>query len=186
MAHEAYFGYTPCSAAMPTKVAIPSNEPQKVLVIDVGGTHVKILATGEKEPRKVDSGLQMTAPLMVQAVKKLAQGWSYDSIALGYPGPVVHGRPLHEPANLGIGWVGFDFRKAFGRPVRLINDAAMQALGSYKGGRMLFLGLGTGLGSALVIEGVLEPMRLGPLPCGKGDTYRHTAGVRRPGRPCQS
>jgi len=163
---------------MPTKVAIPSNEPHKVLVIDVGGTHVKILATGEKEPRKVDSGPQMTAPLMVQAVKKLAQGWSYDSIALGYPGPVVHGRPLHEPANLGIGWVGFDFRKAFGRPVRLINDAAMQALGSYKGGRMLFLGLGTGLGSAMIVDGHLEPLELAHLPYKKDRTYEDYVGLR--------
>jgi predicted NBD/HSP70 family sugar kinase len=115
---------------------------------------------------------------MVQAVKKLAQGWSYDAVSLGYPGPVVHGRPLHEPANLGIGWVGFDFRKAFGLPVRLINDAAMQALGSYQGGRMLFLGLGTGLGSAMIVDGHLEPMELAHLPYKKGRTYEDYIGLR--------
>jgi len=163
---------------MTAKSAITGPEAHKVLVVDVGGTHVKILATGEKEPRKFDSGVTMTAPLMVQAVKKLAQGWSYDAIAIGYPGPVVHGRPLHEPANLGIGWVGFDFRKAFGLPVRLINDAAMQALGSYKGGRMLFLGLGTGLGSAMIVDGHLEPMELAHLPYKKGRTYEDYVGLR--------
>ena len=163
---------------MTAKAAITGPEAHKVLVVDVGGTHVKILATGEKEPRKIDSGPTMTAPLMVQAVKKLAQGWSYDAIAIGYPGPVVHGRPLHEPANLGIGWVGFDFRKAFGLPVRLINDAAMQALGSYKGGRMLFLGLGTGLGSAMIVDGHLEPMELAHLPYKKGRTYEDYVGLR--------
>jgi len=163
---------------MTAKSAITGPEAHKVLVVDVGGTHVKILATGEKEPRKIDSGGTMTAPLMVQAVKKLAQGWSYDAIAIGYPGPVVHGRPLHEPANLGIGWVGFDFRKAFGLPVRLINDAAMQALGSYKGGRMLFLGLGTGLGSAMIVDGHLEPMELAHLPYKKGRTYEDYVGLR--------
>ena len=163
---------------MTPKSATTSPEAHKVLVVDVGGTHVKILATGEKEPRKIDSGPTMTAPLMVQAVKKLAQGWSYDAIAIGYPGPVVHGRPLHEPANLGIGWVGFDFRKAFGLPVRMINDAAMQALGSYKGGRMLFLGLGTGLGSAMIVDGHLEPMELAHLPYKKGRTYEDYVGLR--------
>jgi polyphosphate glucokinase len=163
---------------MTAKSAITSPEAHKVLVVDVGGTHVKILATGEKEPRKIDSGPTMTARLMVEEVKKLAQGWTYDAIAIGYPGPVVHGRPLHEPANLGIGWVGFDFRKAFGLPVRLINDAAMQALGSYKGGRMLFLGLGTGLGSAMIVDGHLEPMELAHLPYKKGRTYEDYVGLR--------
>lgn len=168
---------------MPTKSAPPkpvqsAKQPHKVLVIDVGGTHVKILATGQKDPRKADSGPKMTARLMVAAVKKLAQGWSYDAIAIGYPGPVVHGRPLHEPANLGVGWVGFDFRKAFGHPVRIINDAAMQALGSYKGGRMLFLGLGTGLGSALMVDGHLEPLELAHLPYKKGKTYEDYVGLR--------
>jgi polyphosphate glucokinase len=163
---------------MPEKPTKSVSEGHKVLVIDVGGTHVKILATGEKEPRKIDSGPAMTAGLMVQAVKKLAQGWTYDAIAIGYPGPVVHGRPLHEPANLGIGWVGFDFRKAFGYPVRLINDAAMQALGSYQGGRMLFLGLGTGLGSAMIVDGHLEPMELAHLPYKKDRTYEDYVGLR--------
>jgi polyphosphate glucokinase len=168
---------------MPKKTAAPepaasATAPHKVLVIDVGGTHVKILATGEKEPRKADSGPKMTPALMVAAVKTLAKGWSYDAVALGYPGPVVHGRPIHEPANLGVGWVGFDFRKAFGLPVRLINDAAMQALGSYKGGRMLFLGLGTGLGSALIVDGHLEPLELAHLPYKKGKTYEDYVGLR--------
>jgi polyphosphate glucokinase len=150
----------------------------KVLVIDVGGTHVKVLASGQREPRKVDSGPDMTARLMVRAVKKLTAGWRYDAVAIGYPGPVVHGRPLAEPRNLGGGWVGFDFAKAFGKPVRLVNDAAMQALGSYEGGRMLFLGLGTGLGSALIDDGVLEPMELAHLPYKKGRTYEDYVGKR--------
>ena len=115
----------------------------KILVIDVGGTHVKILATGQREHRQADSGPAMTARAMVSAVKRLSSGWSYDHVAIGYPGPVVHGHVVAEPHNLGRGWVGFDFRHAFGRPVRLINDAAMQALGSYRRGRMLFLGLGS-------------------------------------------
>ena len=163
---------------MPKKPEPPATSPRKVLVIDVGGTHVKILATGQKETRKIDSGPTMTARLMVAAVKKLAEGWKYDAVALGYPGPVVHGRPMHEPANLGIGWVGFDFKKAFGFPVRVINDAAMQALGSYQGGRMLFLGLGTGLGSAVIVDGVLEPMELAHLPYKKGRTYEDYVGLR--------
>jgi polyphosphate glucokinase len=163
---------------MPTKSTLQPKPTHKVLVIDVGGTHVKILVSGQKEPRKIDSGPKMTARLMVAAVKKLAKGWSYDAVAMGYPGPVMHGRPLHDPANLGGGWVGFDFRKAFGCPVRVINDAAMQALGSYKGGRMLFLGLGTGLGSALVVNGVLEPLELAHLPFKKGKTYEDYVGLR--------
>ena len=150
----------------------------KVLVIDVGGTHVKVLATGQKESRKVVSGPAMTPTMMVQQVKQLVKDWSYDVVAIGYPGPVVHGRPLHNPANLAVGWVGFDFRRAFGRPVRLINDAAMQALGSYQGGRMLFLGLGTGLGSALIVDGQLEPLELAHLPYKKGKTYEDYVGLR--------
>ena len=162
---------------MPKKPAPSASTPHKVLVIDVGGTHVKILVTGQKESRKIDSGPTMTPRLMVAAVKKLAQGWTYDAVALGYPGPVVHGRPLHEPTNLAVGWVGFDFRKAFGCPVRLVNDAAMQALGSYKGGRMLFLGLGTGLGSAMIVDGHLEPMELAHLPYKKDRTYEDYVGL---------
>src|SRR5689334_18816023 len=125
----------------------------RVLVIDIGGTHVKLYATRRKEPLKIDSGPTMTPRRLVEAVKANTSGWKYDVIAIGYPGPVVHGKPLSDPANLGKGWVGFDFQKAFDRPVKIINDAAMQALGSYRGGRMLFLGLGTGLGSALVVDG---------------------------------
>ena len=113
----------------------------KVLVIDVGGTHVKVLATGQIEPRKIPSGPNLTPGQMVTQVKRLVKDWEFDVVSIGYPGPVIHGRPLREPHNLGGGWVGFDFRKAFGHPVKIINDAAMQALGSYKGGRMLFLGL---------------------------------------------
>jgi polyphosphate glucokinase len=150
----------------------------KVLVIDVGGTHVKVLASGQSERREVASGPKMTAGQMVQQVKQLAKGWSYDAVSIGYPGPVVHGHPLREPYNLGDGWLRFDFRKAFGRPVKLINDAAMQALGSYEGGRMLFLGLGTGLGSAMIVDGILEPMELAHLPYKKGKTYEDWVGER--------
>ena len=120
----------------------------------------------------------MTAQQMVEAVCKLAAGWDYDVVSIGYPGPVVHGKPIAEPANLGSGWVGFDFEKAFGKPVRIVNDAAMQALGSYEGGRMLFLGLGTGLGSALIVDGVLAPMELAHLPFKKGETYEDYVGLR--------
>jgi polyphosphate glucokinase len=149
-----------------------------VLTIDVGGTHVKVLATGQDEARKIVSGSSMTARRMVTAVKRTTADWKYDRVAIGYPGPVLHGRPVAEPHNLGAGWVGFNFEKAFGRPVRMINDAAMQALGSYRGGRMLFLGLGTGLGSALIIDGVLEPMELAHLPYKKGRTYEDYVGLR--------
>ncbi len=135
-----------------------------VLVVDVGGTHVKILATGQTEKREFASGPTLTARQMVAKVKRLARGWRYDVVAIGYPGPVMHDRVVAEPHNLGSGWVGFDFRRAFGCPVRVINDAAMQALGSYKGGKMLFLGLGTGLGTALIVDGLVEPMEIGHLP----------------------
>jgi polyphosphate glucokinase len=148
-----------------------------VLVIDIGGTHVKILATGQDEPRKFVSGPTLTPQLMAAGVKKLAHGWKYDVISMGYPGVVLHGRPIAEPHNLGRGWVHFDYRAAFGRPVKIINDAAMQALGSYKGGKMLFLGLGTGLGSTLIADGVVEPMELGHLPYKKG-TYEKYVGQR--------
>src|SRR5271157_1407374 len=149
-----------------------------VLVIDVGGTHVKLLLSGQREPRKVDSGPTMTAAKMVAAVKPFIADWSYDVVSIGYPGPVLHGRPLAEPRNLGGGWVGFDFRKAFRRPVKIVNDAAMQALGSYRGGRMLFLGLGTGLGCALVVDGRVEPMEIAHLPYHKGRTYEDYVGAR--------
>lgn len=149
----------------------------KVLVVDVGGAHVKILATGHDDPRKVVSGPTLTPQQMATGVKKLARGWKYDVISLGYPGFVLHGRPVAEPHNLGRGWVHFDYRAAFERPVKIINDAAMQAMGSYKGGKMLFLGLGTGLGSALIDDGVVEPMELGHLPYKKG-TYEEYVGQR--------
>jgi predicted NBD/HSP70 family sugar kinase len=151
---------------------------QNVLVLDVGGTHVKAGATGQKEIVKIESGPTMTPTIMVAAVKKATAGWKYDAVAIGYPGPVLHGRPVAEPHNLGVGWVGFDFRKAFGKPVKLVNDAAMQALGSYQGGRMLFLGLGTGLGTALIVDGELEPMELAHLPYKKGRTYEDYVGLR--------
>ncbi|HEY3886418.1 MAG TPA: ROK family protein [Vicinamibacterales bacterium] len=148
----------------------------KVLVIDVGGTHVKLLATGRKTAVKMPSGSNLTPARMVRAVKKATAGWKYDAVSIGYPGAVLHGRPVAEPHNLGGGWVGFRFRQAFGRPVQVINDAAMQALGSYRGGRMLFLGLGTGLGSALIVDGMLEPMELAHLPYKKGRTYEDYVG----------
>jgi polyphosphate glucokinase len=149
----------------------------KILVVDVGGTHVKILATGETQKREIVSGPEMTARQMVSAVKKLAKDWAYDVVSVGFPGPVLHGRPVAEPHNLGAGWAGFDFAPAFGLPVRVVNDAAMQALGSYRGGRMLFLGLGTGLGSAMIVNGIVEPMELGHLPYKKG-TFEDYVGER--------
>jgi polyphosphate glucokinase len=134
---------------------------------------------------KIPSGPKMTAKKMVADVKKVAAGWKYSAVSIGYPGPVVHGRPVSEPYNLGSGWVGFDFTRAFGHRVKVVNDAAMQALGSYKGGRMLFLGLGTGLGSALIVDGVLEPMELARLPYRKGRTFEDDiglAGLKRLGK----
>ena len=149
-----------------------------ILVIDIGGTNVKILATGQKEPIKIPSGATMSAQKMVDQVKQASAKWKYTAVSIGYPGPVLHGQPVAEPHNLAPGWVGFDFAKAFGHPVKMVNDAAMQALGSYDGGRMLFLGLGTGLGSALVVDGVLEPMELAHLPFKKGRTYEDYVGLR--------
>jgi polyphosphate glucokinase len=148
----------------------------KILVVDIGGTHVKILASGRRAPIKIDSGADLTPAKMIKTVRQAVDGWRFDVVSIGYPGVVVRGKPIVEPVNLSRGWVGFDFRKAFGRPVRVINDAAMQALGSYRGGRMLFLGLGTGLGSALVIEGVLEPMELSHLPYKNGRSYEDYLG----------
>jgi polyphosphate glucokinase len=150
----------------------------KVLVIDVGGSSVKLLATGQKEPRKFPSGPEMTAEAMVREARKTARDWNYEVVSIGYPGPVIHGRPLRDPHNLGAGWVNFDFQRAFSRPVKIVNDAAMQALGSYKGGRMLFLGLGTGLGSAMIVDGLLEPMELAHLPYKNGKTYEDYVGIR--------
>ena len=148
-----------------------------VLSIDVGGTHVKLLATGQDEPRKFVSGPKLTPRQMVTQVRKLARGWTYHVVSIGYPGMVTHNRPVSEPHNLASGWVGFNFKKAFGVPVKVINDAAMQALGSYKKGRMLFLGLGTGLGSAMIVDGDLQPMELGHLPY-KRATYEDYVGLR--------
>lgn len=148
-----------------------------ILVVDIGGTHVKVLATGQNEHREFPSGPFMTPKSMVAGVRKLTADWKYDAVSIGYPGVVVHNRPVAEPHNMGAGWVGFPFGKMFGRPVKLINDAAMQALGSYKGGKLLFLGLGTGLGSAMVVDGMVEPMELGHLPYKKA-TYEDYVGLR--------
>src|SRR4051812_26923246 len=148
-----------------------------VLGVDVGGAHVKILATGQEERRQFESGSTLTPGAMVEGVKTLAEGWPYDVVSIGYPGPVLRGRPVSEPVNLGTGWVGFDFEAAFGCPVKVVNDAAMQALGSYRGGRMLFLGLGTGLGSAMIVDGVVEPMELAHLPYRKA-TFEDYVGLR--------
>lgn len=159
------------------KTARTARSP-KVLVIDVGGTNVKMLATGQKEPRRYPSGPTMTPRKMVRLVKKSVRDWKFDCVSLGYPGPIINGHPLREPHNLGRGWVGFNFRKAFGCPTKVINDAAMQAVGSYKGGRMLFLGLGTGLGSAMIVNGMLEPMELAHLIYKNGKTYEDYLGLR--------
>lgn len=148
-----------------------------VLVIDVGGTHVKLLATGQQEPRKLVSGPTLTPVRMVAEVKSATNGWNYEAVSIGYPGPVKQGKPTAEPHNLAAGWVGFDFQSALGCPVKVINDAAMQALGGYKGGRMLFLGLGTGLGSTLIVEGVVAPLELGHLPYKKA-TFEDYVGLR--------
>jgi len=148
-----------------------------VLVIDVGGSHVKVLATGQSQRREFASGPGLTARAMVAGVKKLARGWRFDHVSIGYPGPVLRNQPVAEPWNLAKGWVGFDYEKAFARPVRVINDAAMQALGSYRGEKMLFLGFGTGLGSALIVNGIVAPMELGHLPY-KKTTFEDYVGQR--------
>ena len=159
------------------KTAQTAKSP-KVLVIDVGGTNVKLLATGQKEPRRYPSGPSMTPQKMVRLVKKSVSDWKFDCISLGYPGPIINGHPLREPHNLGRGWVRFNFQKAFSCPVKILNDAAMQAVGSYEGGRMLFLGLGTGLGSAMIVDGILQPMELAHLGYKKGKTYEDYLGLR--------
>lgn len=154
-----------------------------VLVLDVGGTSIKMLMNGKSEPRKFESGISMTPTQMVQSVKESTEDWQYDAISVGYPGVVHHGRMLAEPHNLGAGWVDFDFSAAFGRPVKLINDAAMQALGSYRDGLLLFLGLGTGLGSALVLEGTVVPLELARVRYRKGEfeDYVGQRGIDRLG-----
>jgi len=155
-----------------------------VLVVDVGGSHIKVLATGEHESRRADSGPDFTAAQMVEGALSLAADWAWDVVSVGVPSPVHGGRVLAEPVNLGTGWVGFDYEGGFGKPTKVVNDAAMQALGSYEGGRMLFLGLGTGFGSALIANGFVQPMELGHLPYKKGtfEDYVGTAGLEKRGK----
>ena len=152
--------------------------PLRVLAIDVGGTHVKTRVSGRRETREFESGPTMTPGRMVASVRQMNGDLKYGAVSIGYPGVVIHGKIVTEPYNLGRGWVGFDFRKAFKRPTKLLNDAAMQAIGSYEGGRMLFLGLGTGLGSALIVDGNVEPMELAHLPYKHGRTYEDYLGDR--------
>jgi predicted NBD/HSP70 family sugar kinase len=149
-----------------------------VLVIDVGGSHIKLAVSGREEGRKVASGPDLTPQLMVERVREAIKDWDYEAVSVGFPAPVVRGQIQKEPANLATGWLGFDFAAAFGKPVKIINDAAMQALGSYEGGRMLFLGLGTGLGSALVIDNTVAPLELAHLPYRKKRTYEDYVGER--------
>lgn len=153
-----------------------TSDTPSVLAIDIGGSHVKILSSAGGEERKAVSGPDMDAKAMADAVDELARGLVFDVISIGYPGPVAHGRIFSDPHNLGPGWVGFDFSKRFGKPVRIVNDALMQAVGSYDGGRMLFLGLGTGLGAAIVVDNVAQPMELAHLPYRKGRTYEDYLG----------
>jgi len=155
-----------------------------VLAVDVGGSHVKALLEGETERRRFVSGPQLTAQQMVDGVLAAVQGWSFDKVSVGIPTPVRGGKPLAEPVNLGDGWVGFDYDKAFGMPTKVVNDAVMQAIGSYDGGRMLFLGLGTGLGSAMIADGIVEPLELAHLPYKKAtfETYVSERALQRKGR----
>jgi polyphosphate glucokinase len=166
----------------PKRPATPKSpkppDPAHVLVIDVGGSHVKFRMGARGSIRRFESGPDMTAADMVRQVRKLARDLPYEAVSIGYPGLVVRGRIAAEPFNLGPGWVGYDFEKAFGRPVRVINDATMQALGSYEGGRMLFLGLGTGLGATLILDGTVEPMEIGHMPYKRGRTFEDYVGER--------
>jgi polyphosphate glucokinase len=158
---------------------------RNILVVDVGGTHIKVMTARRRGRILIPSGPRMTAADMVDAVRRATGGWRYSAVSIGYPGPVAGDRPSREPHNLAGGWVGYDFERAFARPVRMINDAAMQALGNYRGGRMLYLGLGTGLGSALVVDGIVVPMELAHLPYRHGRTYEQyvgAAGLARLGR----
>jgi len=150
----------------------------KILVIDVGGSSVKMGLSGSDERLKFPSGPELTAAKMVTAVQRATEAWKYDVISMGYPGSVIQGKPAEEPKNLAPGWVGLDYDEAFGKPVRIVNDAAMQALGGYRGGRMLFLGLGTGLGSAIVVEGILQPLELAHLPYRNDRTFEDYVGLR--------
>jgi predicted NBD/HSP70 family sugar kinase len=157
----------------------------KILVIDIGGTNIKLLASGKRAPVKVPSGPHLTPRQMVNEVLEATNDWSFDAVSIGYPGPVARNKPTKEPVNLGKGWTKFNYERAFGRPVRMINDAAMQALGSYAGRTMLFLGLGTGLGNTLVIDGIVVPLELAHLPYEDGKTYEEMigeAGLKRLGK----
>jgi len=164
--------------------ATAAEAKHKVLVIDIGGSHVKAMMSGNKREVEIKSNRKLTPAEMIKQLRAAIRGWKYDAVSIGYPGPVLHERIAREPYNLGKGWVGFDFAAAFGCPVKLINDAAMQALGSYEGGRMLFLGLGTGLGSAFIVDGVIEPMELAHLPYRKGtfEDYVGTRGLKKHGK----
>jgi polyphosphate glucokinase len=155
-----------------------NNTRRRILAIDVGGSHVKMRLSGRREMRQFESGPKLTPRRMVTRIRELTGDWQFDAVSIGYPGVVVHGKIMAEPYSLGRGWVAFDFRKAFGRPTHIMNDAAMQALGSYEGGRMLFLGLGTGLGSALIVDDVIAPMELAHLPYKRRRTYEDYLGER--------
>lgn len=165
--------------AAPKPAAKAPAHPKHILSVDIGGTHVKILLSGlpTTAERKFDAGPTLTPSEMVKQVLEVAKDWTFDAVSMGYPGPVLHGQPVREPANLGKGWVGFDYKGAFGKPLKIINDASMQALGSYSGGKMLFLGLGTGLGTALIVDGIIEPLELAHLPYRK-KTYEDYVGLR--------
>jgi polyphosphate glucokinase len=174
-----FFEFAPCGVRL--RYCFGNMKPKRhtrVLAIDVGGSHVKTRVFGRREMRQFESGADLTPRQMVAHVHELTGDWTYDAVSIGYPGVVLHGKVVAEPHNLGPGWVGFDFRKAFGRPTHVMNDAAMQAVGSYEGGRMLFLGLGTGLGSAMIVDGVVAPMELAHLPYKKGRTYEEYVGER--------
>ena len=174
-----------CTRSREDCMASRAEPRQNILVVDVGGTHVKLKATtGNDERRAFPSGRRLTAQKAVDGIRQLAGDWKYDAVSIGIPAPVINGRILHEPHNLGGGWVGFDFHSAFGCPVKIINDAAMQALGSYHGGSMLFLGLGTGLGSSMIVDSVMVPMELAHLPYKKKtfEDYVGLAGLERLGR----
>lgn len=158
------------------KAARSNRINRTILAIDVGGSRVKMMTSRNRVKRGFKSGADLTAKQMVRKIKALTKDWTYDVVSIGYPGPVCGNRPLREPVNLGVGWKGFDFQEAFGKPTRVVNDALMQALGGYRGGRMLFLGLGTGLGSALIADGELEPMELAHLPYREGKTFEDYAG----------
>lgn len=184
---RSFLCYSPSMAkkAKKARKARKRTSRRTVLAIDVGGTHVKVMTSMTRIKREFESGPKLSAKEMVRKVKALTGDWSYDVISVGYPGPVVHDRPVTEPHNLGKGWAGFNFQRAFGHPTKVVNDAMMQAIGSYQGGRMLFLGLGTGLGSAMIVDGVTEPMELGHLPYRNGKTFEHyvgAAGLRKHGR----